>query len=221
MSDYLLDILSIQRALVPTVKPRLPALFEPPSPRLTVGELEETVMTEAPRSPSVHSEEKQVRAEPEPYRGVLRVLPLPPEQRTRPQPPTTAPVDAPPRTSVTPPDYGEPQTAPLTQKGPNERQAMPVETARRAPENPLPHPAAVIRVNAVPLPALAPRIKPVSPLPNDAETPPPSAPTVHVHIGRITVKAVPPPAPKPRREPPASKKMSLDEYLQARERGAR
>ncbi len=48
----------------------------------------------------------------------------------------------------------------------------------------------------------------------------PRAPTIHVTIGRIEVRAAPPIA-SPRRTPPASPAMSLDEYLRQRRGGDR
>jgi hypothetical protein len=44
---------------------------------------------------------------------------------------------------------------------------------------------------------------------------------VHIHIGRIELTAVAPPAPPRRQSTPGKPAMSLDEYLQRRERRAR
>ncbi len=74
---------------------------------------------------------------------------------------------------------------------------------------PAPEPAtSELRPTVPPLPDLAPR-----------NLPEPPAPTIHVSIGRIEVRATPastPPARKPSSEP---KIMSLDEYLQSRSNG--
>jgi hypothetical protein len=54
--------------------------------------------------------------------------------------------------------------------------------------------------------------------PDDAS----AEPVVRITIGRVEVRAVlPPPVPRPRREPPAPKTLSLDEYLDRRHGGKR
>jgi hypothetical protein len=50
---------------------------------------------------------------------------------------------------------------------------------------------------------------------------PTSAPIVHVTIGRVEVRAVQPPAPAPKPAKSAPAKLSLEDYLRERERGAR
>ena len=47
-------------------------------------------------------------------------------------------------------------------------------------------------------------------------TVPPPIPTVHVHIGRIEVRATPPPAAKPSKRQRETQVMSLDDYLRQR-----
>jgi hypothetical protein len=56
-------------------------------------------------------------------------------------------------------------------------------------------------------------------LPVPAQAPPP-APTIHVTIGRVEVRATAPAAPPPQRRP-APRRMSLDEYLTQRSSGGR
>jgi len=50
-------------------------------------------------------------------------------------------------------------------------------------------------------------------------SPPPDAPSVNITIGRVEVRAVSAPAPKPRAEPRGRQPLGLDEYL--KRRGAR
>src|ERR1039458_263580 len=51
--------------------------------------------------------------------------------------------------------------------------------------------------------------------------PRPSAPAIHVTIGRVEVRAIQSAAPKPKPAKPAPPKLSLDDYLQKRDGGAR
>lgn len=71
----------------------------------------------------------------------------------------------------------------------------------------------------------APPLPPVRPLVQADDlteqlTQPAPPPTIHIHIGRITVRAVQAP-PKPQAAPAPAEKMSLDEYLKSRARGSR
>jgi hypothetical protein len=54
----------------------------------------------------------------------------------------------------------------------------------------------------------------------DAALEPPAPPVIHVTIGRVEVRATPPPAPS-RRTPPVTSTMSLEEYLRSRNGGRR
>jgi len=48
-----------------------------------------------------------------------------------------------------------------------------------------------------------------------------SAPIIRVTIGRVEVRALHPPAPAPKPAKPAPPKLSLEDYLQQREKGSR
>jgi hypothetical protein len=48
-----------------------------------------------------------------------------------------------------------------------------------------------------------------------------SAPIIRVTIGRVEVRAIHPPAPAPKPQKPAAPKLSLEDYLQEREKGSR
>ena len=78
----------------------------------------------------------------------------------------------------------------------------------------------LITATTRPRPQMAPYVKPVAPPPRvQATATQELSPTIQVTIGRIEVRATPPPAPsaqKRRAEPPV---MSLDAYLQQRSRG--
>jgi len=64
-----------------------------------------------------------------------------------------------------------------------------------------------------------PRAEPAAP-PATKEAPAPeAAPTIQVTIGRVEVRATPPPAPAPQRPRAKPPVMSLDEYLRQRNRG--
>jgi hypothetical protein len=83
-----------------------------------------------------------------------------------------------------------------------------------------PRPATPATVVVQPHVTPAPRAEPAGPaLAGRAATPKP-APTIQVTIGRIEVRAVPPPAPPPKQRsaPPV---MSLDDYLRQRDGGRR
>jgi hypothetical protein len=73
---------------------------------------------------------------------------------------------------------------------------------------------------AVVWPRIVPYVEPTTQptLAEPAATPEPT-PTVQVTIGRVEVRAVPPPSPSPKLRRPASPVMSLDEYLRQRARG--
>ena len=65
---------------------------------------------------------------------------------------------------------------------------------------------------------LAPRLEPAIPLPKPISKAAP-APTIDVTIGRIEVRATPPPASKPKKQSAEPLVMSLDEYLRQRVNG--
>ena len=77
---------------------------------------------------------------------------------------------------------------------------------------PLPAPPAVTTTTVVVQPAIQPA-PPVERLVAPAPGPAPEPPTVHVTIGRIEVRAIPPTAPAAAQPRPGPPVMSLEEYL--------
>ncbi|NEQ22340.1 MAG: hypothetical protein F6K28_24755 [Microcoleus sp. SIO2G3] len=94
---------------------------------------------------------------------------------------------------------------------------QPIDRAEQQPASTVP-PVVVPRQAATLLPIVTPRLE-RSQRPEEKAAPPP--PTIQVTIGRIEVRAVPPPAPpRPRvTTPPA--RLSLEDYLRSRSGGER
>ena len=67
-------------------------------------------------------------------------------------------------------------------------------------------------------PRVTPYAKPAAPALTEPQAMPQPVPTIQVTIGRIEVRATPPPAP-PQNRRPAPAVMSLDEYLNGQARG--
>lgn len=193
------------RRATPRLFPRIPALFEPLAPREDMEALEES-FGEAMNEPAREQldtplTEEGVRADlshtREPYRGVMN-------------PPTTFP--------PSPPEAASSQNSPSRNIEPRIERVSNVAITEPAPEMQA-RTRGVIRPLR-PAEILEPRPgKLREPAPQDAESF--SAQLIHVNIGRIVVRAVSetPPA-SPKREA-KSKKMSLDDYLNKRERGQR
>lgn len=102
----------------------------------------------------------------------------------------------------------EPRSQALQPAAPAARHEVPVATLATLPER-------VLRIEQVRALALTARPAPVPPLPPPAT---PAQPSIQVMIGRIEVRAAPPP-PAPRRERRPSEGAGLDEYLRRRSQG--
>lgn len=218
MSDLLYDILRIQRAEAPLVQPRLPALFETGNESEAALESNVSVESEPPRPTPTRPSPPPTRPAPEPYRGKL--TPDAP-------PPHNANVVLPTNQAMTEQQSALPaRTAPSEADAPNVARAVPVTepNATRAVEPSSAHAeaAALPTVNPL-LPAPPPPlVRPLTELDRIAAqvTQPAPPPTIHVHIGRITVRAVQAAQPKPKPAPAPAEKLSLDEYLKSRARGS-
>ena len=88
------------------------------------------------------------------------------------------------------------------------REASPIKTT-------LPATSAKVVVQ----PQVKPHVEPKAPVPVQEQAMPEAIPTIQVTIGRIEVRATPPPTPVSPRQRPALSVMSLDEYLSQRAKG--
>jgi hypothetical protein len=90
-------------------------------------------------------------------------------------------------------------------------------------QSPRPHIAPPVHVNGscpIVVPLLSPRTNLFEQLTANREEAAVPAPTIHVHIGQIEVRATPPP-PTAKKSRPQTTLTSLDDYLRERNRGAR
>ncbi len=209
--DFLRALLQPQFSETPALKPRVPALFEPLATRVdfasfeAIGETgtvnsarDENVARRAPQLPL-----PEISRTREPYRGVMNVPPIQDTAETRPSPSS---------------QNNAPRAArPLDERAhelPNKRADQESHIEPRATRSVL-VPTQIFQ--AQPREARDEKIQ-------NTESQP--APIVRVSIGRIIVRAEssersPQRSPLSQRSPAPSKKMSLDEYLQKRERGER
>lgn len=205
--NFFRALLDSQFSEAPALKPRVPALFEPLAPRVDPSPFEETVEVEKPSPGEIPQRaasqmlSHEIPRAGEPYRGVMNI----------PLSPHTAHADTPPSWQNTPPrvvkvltqDAREPQD----ERTPHETTGEP-QFARAALV-----PAQISQVQAR---------ESLDEKNQDAQAQ--SAPVVRVNIGRIVVRAMPGTeqrSPASGRAAEPSKKMSLDDYLNKRERGER
>lgn len=217
----------------PPVRPLL--LPEPPQPPAAEPALA-PVQTRQTRRRAVVEE---LEASPEPRRREQPAHPLslpePSRPRTAALVPAYTPIAPPPdrrieAVPVHPAIVPAKRETPLPLSPPRAGRAEPERVARPAerpsssaeprPASPaalVPKPAPPARIVVEPRVALAPLMPPAVPAPiRSTEVP---APTIQVTIGRIEVRATPPPAQPSRPRPPAPSAVSLEEYLRRRSKG--
>jgi hypothetical protein len=243
MSDVLGNLIERTLQVEPAVQPRLTSRFEAPAPRDEAARpslVEEEVEREAPAPsrPRAARARKAIPAEGEDPVGGEQT----PQRALRSGSPaarhdSALDADAPPeRPHATIRDAGaEPEQAQGQRRG----SKTGMERARDDAPEPPPAPAAptVARQRVPTVEGVEPVVTfaPLLMMPTESESPElpasderdgrePPAPVIRVSIGRVEVRATVGPAPPkvPRgRAPPASKVMSLDEYLSQRAKGDR
>ena len=217
--DFLFRLAQQNLGVAPAVEPLIPSRFEP------------GMDPAAPELPLSEEESVAVAPRVQPKTDAL------PASASAPVPPTTAaPPDPAPSVDLAARVVDEP-TMPLQAPGPLEHAVMtlrlqpdssplptiaPVEEPADAPdEASRPIPALVPPLVAPPLPVPLPVVhpRPVQPASTRAdvrrrEADPPAAPAaIHVTIGRIEVRAAPPPSTPAKRPAPARATPSLGDYL--------
>ncbi len=81
------------------------------------------------------------------------------------------------------------------------------------------YPVAETRARVVAQPHVTRYVEPAGPVPTQPVARPEPTPTIQVTIGRVEVRATPPPVPPSKKERPKPPVMSLDEYLSRRASG--
>jgi hypothetical protein len=213
MTDFLGRIAARAVGAAAVAQPRLPGLFEPPGAAggTTLEVVEEEVVLRPPRSPR---SEDTAAPEPSPAPALSPAVPAPPATE-RGEQLTEILAGQPPELAASASEPAAPPAAALREREPVHAEAVTVAAA--APEVASAPRAAVA---AVPLTRAQPAADAREPAPSvatRAEEPPP----VHVHIGRLEVRAnVPePPRERPRREPSRPEALSLADYLRGKREG--
>lgn len=228
MSDFLTTLLASQRAKVPAVQPRVPARFESAPPTPLSGEMgfsEENIARGAPPArPLPRAERIAPRLQPTPYRGSLVVPPTQKIQSGR----EFAASDSENQAATSPSIRAEENSdaAPNVEHILHDRAPQPSATPRAtAPEDTAPPMSGIVAQPRMRITRQAPALVPAASeaSPQSAQQAPvlPHPPTIRVTIGRILVRAMQAPSPREPRAPAPAPKLSLDEYLKARERGER
>ena len=237
MADFLTRLASRALEQAPVVRPRTPSLFEPPAGGMenaSPSELEATATIPTPTqihesqaSPAAPRQSEVLqRKEAGSSPATIAANAIPTRQRVAAQP-----AKAPPQASevASPPKPTAAQTAPsLTEASLPAPPAPPIESTRAVLSGP---PATRTDLSAVrPLVSSPPdSIEPTGTMvnPPSAIRPPPGTsdegPVIRVSIGRIDVRAVPPPVTAsvtPRPKPaPRTALVSLDDYLRRGTKG--
>lgn len=236
MSDFLTTLIAFQRGELRALQPRLPARYESALPNnVSPAEplVEEYVERDAApmTRPLTQIERASPRVPPAPYRGSLSAPTAQENPRTREAPDHTPD----PIAARTPPTQARAKdvTAPAAiPRAPNRAQVPEPPEEAQGPrviirENMLQPKSAVVAqpivriVRESPTQLAGPAARTASSQRNEQESTLPPAPTVRVTIGRILVRATQAPPPRESRRAAPAPKLSLDDYLKARERGER
>jgi hypothetical protein len=234
MSDFLGNLVARNLNRAAVLLPRLPSLYEP---TLEAGgdagiAVDEQVWIDPPSQQRPSPAGGPPRVEPPPHAAAPRIAPAPLSSSPSPSPDRPLDRAAPvpftePRhpEAVSTPRDGVPPPRPMRADVP-----APAPPAPPAGEPAPPRPLRQVEDGA-PVPArrgdpvrTEPETRPMSPprlVPTEREPPRPEpdaepAPTIQVSIGRIEVRAVLAPAPRSPRVAPAAPRLSLEEYLRAR-----
>lgn len=235
MSDFLTRLLASQRGELVAVQPRLPARFESALPNAlsqNTSVLEENIEREA-HVPAMQVQRPVRNVEPTPYRGSLNVPTAQEKFSTREMPArkfdetaaldvrVTRDADAIPSPETIARIQEPAQSTEITARISKAATAKSQNAAEppRAAENE--NPPALQPKNAIVAQPIVRIARESSPQRDAVEHAPASAPTIRVTIGRIFVRAMQTSAPRESRRAPASPKLSLEDYLKARERGER
>jgi hypothetical protein len=217
--DFISALLASEFSVTPMLKPRLPALFEPVTPRLDspfieeASELEarESLPTRAARVAGLTSNmtSSETVRPIQPYRGIMNV---PSNPRTTISTESSSIVAHTSRAS----DQSVAQT-----RAEQVELKLPSVQESAGTKNDEAQPATNLTIPSI-RPALV--IEPQTQRPPAAseshpDTASESAPIVHVNIGRIIVRAISQTPPTPPKRESKTKKLSLDDYLNNRERG--
>jgi hypothetical protein len=230
MSDFLTTLLASQHGELRAIQPRLPTLYEPVSSNAFAGDaalVQENVEHETqpfvrsmPRvtsaAPNVETRLRNV--EPTPYRGSL-IVPAAQER--------SIPRELPARPIEESDTAATPDAISRSVEGVTVNKIIARDSAPQAIEkkNAIEPPGAVVPENTL-QPKTAWVTQPIvriaresSPERDQQEHAPAPAPIVHVSIGRILVRATQAPPAREKKSAASPPKLSLEDYLNARERG--
>jgi hypothetical protein len=201
MSEFVLKLIAIERGLVPTVEPAIPALFEPLAPQQDAPDVTELEIVAPAR---MQREITAPRSEREPYRGRLNPVSEATSIESL-RPASTAKGDS---SLPTIPENISATSRELNRAEQSQRttQIIPRITIVERIE-PGTNPAGALK------PAVAERLQGQE----DEKTKEPSPPAVQIRIGQIVVRANRTTAPRPAQSKPSPAKPSLDDYLNARD----
>jgi hypothetical protein len=230
MTDYLEHLAARALGLADVVRPRLIGLFEPldPSDTVVAAEPFEVQEIERPSGRAMPPDPRSERQPSEPERAAPPAETAAPPRESDSPAVTAADVETPPArqaaavpapspassTPGRPPSWPGPRPPAISQDPPTVA-ASPRRTAGGPPRS---APQSRLELPSPPRPpsALAP---PNGPEPRrgerDASSPAPTAPTIRVTIGRVDVRALAQPAPRPA-APRRASAIALNEYLKQR-----
>ena len=213
MSDFFSHLIARSCAEPPAIRPRLPSLFE--------SAATETLSDAQPGAPLMNAKQP-----PQPISSTIPNS-VSPEIISAAMPVADVPVTA--RTANLPSEINDPATALQSQRTP-----VPGASAKPAIE-PEPNKAIVPTTSVLEkgdqvLAAKTklfhefserPAFKPAQQISFSQLEPRPAAPAIHVTIGRVEVRAIQSTAPTPKPAKAVAPRLSLDDYLQKRDGGAR
>jgi hypothetical protein len=212
MSDFLSNLISRSFATQPAIRPRLPSLFESAaaenfseiqsvSPMTTAAQTLPTVST----APNLFSREESSAEKPIANVSVRSHIEPKPSFNNEPAAILQPPITPSPRTNDKPFIEPEPKKIVVSATSGHDRKNQ-APTAKTQLYQEFSERAAFKPERQNSFSQIEPR---------------PPAPTIHVTIGRVEVRAIQSAAPGPKSAKPAPPKLSLDDYLQKRDGGAR